>query len=160
MYVATYLYMALRQTLLDGFISQLGRIVFPAEVAQENIFEPAMIMGGKEIGGIGVAQMARPGDDTFFQIIGIRPLLQHLHIVVRFENQAMSLLQVTGHAVGNTAQIGGKDKTTSACFDTIADIVGPVVRHFKGSDGKIAYRKWDGLPNKSSASCNNNGSYR
>ena len=95
--------MALRQTLLDGFISQLGRIVFPAEVAQENIFEPAMIMGGKEIGGIGVAQMARPGDDTFFQIIGIRPLLQHLHIVVRFENQAMGLLQVTGHAVGNTA---------------------------------------------------------
>lgn len=55
----------------------------------------------------------------------------------------MSLLQVTGHAVGNTAQIGGKDKTTSACFDTIADIVGPVVRHFKGSDGKIAYRKRD-----------------
>jgi len=114
LHVATYLYMALRQTLLDGFISQLGRIVFPAEVAQENIFEPAMIMGGKEIGGIGVAQMARPGDDTFFQIIGIRPLLQHLHIVVRFENQAMGLLQVTGHAVGNTAQIGGKDKTTSA----------------------------------------------
>lgn len=141
LHVATYLYMALRQTGLDGFISQLGRIVFPAEVAQENIFEPAMVMGGEEIGGIGVAQMTRPRDDAFFQVIGIRALLQHLHIVVRFENQAMSLLQVTGHAVGNTAQVGGKHKTTPARLDAVADIIGPVVRHFKSGNGKIAYRK-------------------
>ena len=98
-------------------------------------------MGGEKLGRIVVAQVSRARHDALLQIIGIRPLLQHLPVVIGFEHKAVSLLQIGRHTVGNVPQVGGKDKTTAADLDAIADIVGTVVRHLEGGNGEVAYHE-------------------
>ena len=138
---------ALAQTPLDGFVGQVGMVVLGAEVAEPDVRG----MWGKVLHKVGsrlfVAEMSRRACDATLEVGGVGSALQHVGVVVGFDNQVVSSVDVGGGGFGDMARVGSEDERASQNLHAIADGIVGIVGHLEGGDGKVAEAEGDVLLN-------------
>ena len=113
-------------------------IIVAAEVAQPDILQFGVVVGGQEFGSFAVAQVAGRTCYTLFQESGVGAELQHFLVIVRFDDEMGRQPHVMADRIRDMAHVGSEGELMIAILDIIADVVGAVVRNFKGGDQEIA----------------------
>ena len=82
-----------------------------------------------EIGGGLVVEMAVPAQDALLDRLGVGTGAQHLHVVVRLEDQEIAVAKSRAHRFGGMPEVGRVADSPPLAFDHIADRLDGVVRH-------------------------------
>jgi hypothetical protein len=90
-------------------VREFGPVAFAAQVREVKMLQ----IGGHDLrgglGGGGVGEMAVASEDALFQRPGpARTILQHLHVVVGFEDEDVCGADAVKHEPGDVAEVGGK----------------------------------------------------
>lgn len=122
---------------------EVGIIIFLRNVRQNEVAGPAVeAFGiGKKLAHGVIRKMAGPRKYTLFDYPGIRPDLEHIEVVVRFQNQAIGRAQVDLHKFGHVAEVGADRDLRAVGAKSESDRVGRIVRNREGmnidvTDGK------------------------
>lgn len=122
---------------------EVGIIIFLRNVRQNEVVGPAIeAFGiGKKLAHGVIRKMAGPRKYTLFDYPGIRPDLEHIEVVVRFQNQAIGGAQVDLHKFGHVAEVGADRDLRAVGAKSESDRVGRIVRNREGmnidvTDGK------------------------
>jgi len=93
---------------------------------------------GKEFADGVIGEMAGTGKDALLDDPGIRADLEHVEIVIGFEDEAIGLAEVDSDVIGEVAEIGADCDFSAVGAEGEADRVGCVVRDGEGVDVDIA----------------------
>ena len=117
-----------------GAERNVGCVVVVAQMAQEHVFKPWVIMLLDKLGCHHVIEVAFLATHTVFEIFRIASLIEHNAAVVALYHQVVGLLHVVLGACSDYAHICGHDEFLVAAFYEETHVVGSVVRGFKCSD--------------------------
>jgi len=86
-----------------------GRVTFAAQMREVKLFQ----IGGHDLrdglGGGDVGDVAVPAEDALLQRPrAARTILQHLHIVIGFEDEDVRDADAFQHELGDVAEVGGE----------------------------------------------------
>jgi len=116
-------------------------IIVLADVSEHQRTRGKIQIVADEIGNHFVREMSPAAHDALLHGPGIRPDLEHLGIVIRFDDQQVRAAQVDLDGVGQVAQIGGQADLDPLRPETKPDWIDGVVRNRKAIDFDIADRE-------------------
>ena len=116
-------------------LREFGLVAFAAQVREVKMPQP----GGHDLrGGFGgghVREMAVPAEDALLERPRTaRTILQHLHVVVGFEDEDVRGADAVEHELGGMAEVGGKADVAARGAQKKSDRVLRVVRNGKRLD--------------------------
>lgn len=131
-------------TAAEGFFGgeadEIGIVVFLGDVGEDQVPD-----AGIEAFGVGeefadgvIREMAGAGKDTLFDNPGIRADLEHVEIVIGFEDEAIGLAEMDSDVVGQVAEICADGDFGAVGAEGEADGIGGVVRDGEGVDVDVA----------------------
>jgi len=122
---------------------EVGIIVFLRNVRQDEVAGPTVETFGiaKKLAHGAIRKMAGAGKHTLFDDPGIRPNLQHIEIVVRFQNQAIGRAQVYLYQFRHVAEVGADRDLRAVGTKRESDGVGSIVRDREGMNIDVTDRK-------------------
>ena len=85
-----------------------------------------------------VGEMAAPGEDALLQIVGIRPGLEHVGVVVGFQQHRVAPGDVLQPALAHAADVRGQREPRRAALEAEAAGLQRVVGRGKGHDVHVA----------------------
>src|SRR5580658_2644353 len=88
-----------------------------------------------------IREMSRAAENTLLDDPRIRPNLQHVQIVIRFEQQTIGVAQVNFDELGHVAEVGDERHLRAVRAKREADGIGSVMRNLKRVDIDIANRE-------------------
>jgi len=111
-------------------------VVFLRNVRQNEVAGPAVETFGvsKKLAHGVIRKVPGARKHALFDDPGIRPDLEHIEIVVRFENQAIGGAQVNLHKCRHVAEIGADGDLRAVGAKSESDGVGRIVRNREGVD--------------------------
>ena len=114
-------------------MGEFGAVAFPAQVGEVKVAQ----VGGHDLrdglGGSFVREMAMAAKDALFEAPRTaRAILQHLHIVVRFEDKDVRSARALNHQLGHVAEIGDEPEVTGGGVEQKTDRVLGVMRDGEG----------------------------
>lgn len=120
-------------------VREFGRVAFAAQVREVELPQT----GGHDLrggfGGGGVGNVAVASENALLQRPrAARTFLQHLHVVVRFEDKDVRRTDTFQHELGHVAEVGGKADVAGGSVQQKADGVLRVVRNGKSFDAHVA----------------------
>jgi len=120
-------------------LREFGLVAFAAQVREVKVLQ----VGGHDLrgglGGGGIGKMAVPSKDALFQRPGpARTILQHLHVVVGFEDEDVRGTDAFEHELGDMPEVGGKTDVAGGGAEDVADGVLRVVRDGECFDAHVA----------------------
>ena len=124
---------------LNGLAGQLGVVVLLGEVAEPYMTQMLTHVVGDSLATKRVVQMTAAGDDAGLQVLRIRTVHEHLHIVVCFDDEIVCPADAKGYLVGDMSHIGDDAEHYIAGNDFISYVVTTVVRHREGCHRKGPY---------------------
>ena len=119
-------------------LREFGLVAFAAQVREVKLLQP----GGHDLrdglGGGGVGDMPVPAEDALLERPrAARTILQHLHVVVGFEDEHVRGADAFEHELGDVAEVGGKSDVAGGGAEDVADGVLRVVRNGKSLDENV-----------------------
>ena len=120
-------------------VREFGRVAFAAQVGEIELPQT----GGHDLrggfGGGGVGDVAVASEDALFQRPrAARTFLQHLHVVVGFEDKDVRRADAFQHELGDVGEVGGKTDVAGRGAEHEADGILRVMRNGKGFDAHVA----------------------
>ncbi len=85
-----------------------------------------------------IGKMAGAGEDALFDDPGIGANLEHVEIVIGFEDEAIGLTKMDAHVIGEVAEIGADGDFCAVCAEGEGDRVCSIVRDGEGVDINVA----------------------
>ena len=82
--------------------------------------------------------MATRSHDSCLQVFGVRACLQHLFIVVSFQNKIVRIANHRLHLIAQEAYVGHHAEHNALTLNAIAHVVGAIMRHAKWGYKEIA----------------------
>jgi hypothetical protein len=132
------------RTAAEGFFGgeahEIGIIVFLGDVRENEMADAGIEtfeVGKKFADGV-VGEMAGAGENALFDDPGIGADLEHVEIVIRFENQAIGLTKMDADVIGEVAEIGADGDFGSVGTEGEAHGVGGIVRDGESVDINVA----------------------
>jgi hypothetical protein len=123
-----------------GEANEIGIVVFLGDVGEDEMAD-----AGIEAFGIGeefadgvVGKMASSGEDALFDDPRIGADLEHVQIVIGFEDQAIGLTEMDAHMIGEVAEIGADGDFSAVGAEGEAHRVGCIVRNGEGVNVNVA----------------------
>jgi hypothetical protein len=89
--------------------SQIGMIILPAKVSQKNLHSWPAIQARKQSPRIGIGEMAVAALYPLFEELRVRPIFQHIQVMIGFYYCCLGLLQSFFHYRGYYSQISNYD---------------------------------------------------
>ncbi len=119
-------------------LREFGLVAFAAQVGEVKVAQP----GGHDLrGGFGgghVREMAVAAEDALLERPrAARTILQHLHVVVGFEDEDVRGADAVEHEPGGVAEVGGEADVAARSAQQKSDGVLRVVRDGKGFDEHV-----------------------
>ena len=124
--------------LVEALQGAFRAVVVLTQMAQHDVFHAGMIDFGHKLGRLVIAQMAKRSGDALFQDIRIRAFLQHLHVVVRLEDEVVGTTDLFLHHLVEHPDVGGDGQGTALIIKMIAYRPSPIVHHGEGLYGDAA----------------------
>ena len=93
---------------------------------------------GQEFADSVIRKVAGAGEDALLDDPWIRADLEHVEIVIGFEDEAVGLAEVDSHMIGHVAEVGADGDFGAVGAKGEADRVGGVMRDSEGVDFDIA----------------------
>lgn len=120
-------------------LREFGLVAFAAQVGEVKVAQ----VGGHDLrGGFGggfVGQMAVAAEDALLEAPrAARTILQHLHVMVGFEDEDVRGADAVEHQLGDVAEVGGKTEIAGGGAQQKSDRILRVVRNGKRFDAHIA----------------------
>lgn len=97
-----------RQPLADHLLGEFRAVAFPAEMAKVDVAQVGRHDFLCGIGGVGVGQMAVPAGDALLEAPRASGILQHLQIMVRFQNEDVGGADAFQGEFGRMAKVSQK----------------------------------------------------
>jgi len=119
-------------------LREFGLVAFAAQVGEVKIFQFRRhdLRGG--LGGGDVREMAVASEDALLERPrAARAILQHLHVVVGFEDEDVRGADAIQHEPGRVAEVGGETEVAGGRADQKSDRILCVVRDGKGFDEHV-----------------------
>jgi hypothetical protein len=123
-----------------GEADEIGIVVFLGDVSQDE-----MANAGIESFGIGeeftdrvIGEMAGAGEDALLDDPGIRTDLEHVEIVIGFEDEAIGLAEMDSDVVWKVSEIGADGDFGAVSSECETDRVGGIVGDGEGMDVDVA----------------------
>ena len=85
-----------------------------------------------------IGKMAGAGEDALFDDPGIGANLEHIEIVIGFEDEAIGLTKMDAHVIGEVAEIGADGDFCAVGAEGEGDRIGSIVRDSEGVDINVA----------------------
>ena len=119
-----------------GEADEIGVVVFLGNVGEDEMTDAGIeaIGVGEEFADRVIRKMAGAGEDALLDDPGIRADLEHVEIVIRFEDEAVGLAEVDSDVIGQIAEIGADRDLGAVGAEGESDGVGGVV-----GDGERVY---------------------
>ena len=119
-----------------GVQGHAGVVVFLGEMAEAG---PLQAIGGgpDEFGCFAIGKMSPGSADPLFQMLRIRAVLQHLFIVIAFDDHRIERLQDLPQACKRVAEIRQNPQSVLAIFDHVGHPIGSIVRGGYGVNGDL-----------------------
>ena len=89
-------------------------------MAQHDLLRAGLRQLHRRSGRIVVGEMTAAGENPLLQIVGIRPRLKHVRIIVGFQQHRVRTGHVLHPPVSDTAQIGGQRKPRRVQLEQIS----------------------------------------
>ena len=126
------------QHALYGLAGQFGMVVLFREVAEPHVAQLLAHVLGYSLAAGCVVQMSAAALYTFFQVLGVGSVLQHLTVVVGLQHKEIGPPNKRGHLVGDVSHIGHDTEAHALSLNHIAHVVATVVGHTEGRHAKLA----------------------
>ena len=134
-------------TAVEGFFGgdadEIGIVVFLRDVGENEMANTGIeAFGiGKEFADGVIREVAGAGEDALLDDPGIRANLEHVEIVVGFEDEAIGLAEVDADVVREVAEIGADGDFGTVGAEGEAYRIGRIVRDGEGVDVDVADRE-------------------
>jgi hypothetical protein len=131
----------------EGFFGreadEIGVVVFLRDVGEDEMADAGIeaFRVRKEFADGVIRKVAGAGEDALFDDPGIRADLEHVEIVIGFENEAIGLAEMDPDVIGQVAEIGADGDFGAVGAEGESDRVGGVVRDGERVDVDIADRE-------------------
>jgi len=131
---------AAAQGFLGGEADEIGIVVFLRDVGEDEIARNGVeAIGVRKIFAYGVIRkMAGPAENALLDDPGIRADLEHVQIVIGFEDQAIGAAQMHFDQFGHVAQVSDHGHLRAIRTEGETDGVGGVVGNCEGVDVNVA----------------------
>ena len=133
-----------RRAAAEGFFGgeadEIGIVVFLGNVGENEVADAgikAFGVGEKFADGV-IGEMAGAGKDALLDDPGIRADLEHIEVVIGFEDEAIGLAEVDSDVVREVAEIGADGDFGAVGAEGESYRVGSVVRDGEGVDVNVA----------------------
>ncbi len=128
------------QPFFGGEPREIGIVVLFRKVREDQMARLAIeYFGiGQKFTYHGVREMAGATHHPLLDVPGIRSHLEHVQIVIRFENQNIGFAQIVFHELGHVAQVGNDGHFGAARAKCVAYWIGSIVRNSERIDFDIA----------------------
>src|ERR1039458_7603553 len=126
--------------LFGGEQGELGSVVLLREVAEDDVGCAAVVVVGEEFGGGVVGEVADAGEGALLDRPGVGAVLEHLEVVVGFEQEHVDALEGPLDVGRHVPEVGGDghaDGLGTGREDEAAG-VGGVVGNGEGRNGDVA----------------------
>ena len=127
------------QSFFGGEASEIRVVVFLGKM-RENEIAGAGVKAfgiGKKFADRMIGKMAGAAEDALLHDPGVGADLQHIEIVIRFENEAIGIAQMDFHECRHVAQVGDDGKLGAVGAEREGDRVGSVMRDGESVDVDI-----------------------
>jgi hypothetical protein len=128
----------------EGFFGgeedEIGIVVFLGDVGEDEVADAgieAFGVGEKFADGV-IGEVASAGEDALLDDPGIRADLEHVEIVIGFEDEAIGLTEVDSNVIWEVAEIGADGDFGAVGAESESDGIGGVVRDCESVDVDIA----------------------
>jgi len=131
------------QGFFGGEEDEVGIVVFLGDVGEDEVADAgieAFGVGEKFADGV-IGEMPGAGEDALLDDPGIRANLEHVEIVIGFEDEAIGLAEVDSNVIWEVAEIGADSDFGAVGAEGESDGVCGVVRDGEGMDVDVADRK-------------------
>jgi hypothetical protein len=132
---------------VEGFLGreadEIGIVVFLGNMGEDEIADAGIqALGiGEEFADRVIGEMARAGEDALLDDPRIRADLEHVEIVIGFEDEAIGLAEMNSDVIRQVAEIGADCDLGAIGAEGKSDGVGRVVRDGERVDVDIADRE-------------------
>ena len=134
---------AAAQGFFGGDADEIGIVVFLGDVGEDEVADAgieAFGVGEKFADGV-IREMAGAGEDALLDDPGIRADLEHIEVVIGFEDEAIGLAEVDSYVIGEVAEICADGDFGAVGAEGESDRVGCVVWDSKCMDIDVADRE-------------------
>ena len=138
---------AFRRTTVESFFRrkprEIGIVVFQRKMREDKIARARVktFRIGKIFADGVIREMPGAAEDALLDDPRIRSDLEHVQIVIGFQQQTIGVAQMNFHQLRHVAKIGDQRHLRAIGAKREADRVGSVVRNLKGVDIDIANRR-------------------
>ena len=128
----------------EGFFgreaNEIGIVVFLGDVSEYEMADAGIetFRIDKEFTYRMIGEMAGAGKHALFDDPGIGANLEHVEIVIGFEDQAIGLTKMDAHVIGEVAEIGADGDLGAIGTECESDRVRGIVRYCKGVNINVA----------------------
>ena len=126
-----------------GEANEIGIVVFLGNMGEDEMADAGIeALGiGKEFADGVIRKMAGAGEDALFDDPGIRADLEHVEIVIGFEDEAVGLAEMDSDVIGQIAEIGADGDLGAVGAECESDRVGGIVGDGERVDVDVADRE-------------------
>ncbi len=131
---------AAAECFFGGEADEIGIVVFLRDVGEDEIAHAGIEtfgVGEKFADGV-IGKMAGAGKHALLDDPGIGADLEHVEIVIGFEDEAIGLAEMHSHVIGEVAKIGADGDFGAVGAEGEADGIGSVVGDGEGVDVNVA----------------------
>lgn len=132
----------IQQSIFHRIKCHLRVVVLMAEMTEEHVAHTRMVVVRYQLRAHRIALMPLGGQDTLFEIGGIRSVEEHSLVVVGFYHDMVGGAQVCLQLLVRFSAIGGYHKSLPLIINHIADTLRGVVQHRKSIDGHAVELPW------------------
>jgi len=119
-------------------LREFGLVAFAAQVREVKLLQSGRHDLRDGVGGGGIGDVAVSSEDALLQRPrAARTILQHLHVVVGFEDEDVRGANAVEHELGDVAEVGGKTDVAGRSAQNISDRILRVMRDGKRLDADI-----------------------
>jgi hypothetical protein len=123
-----------------GEEDEIRIVVFLGDVGEDKVADAgieAFGVGEKFADGV-IGEMAGAGEDALLDDPGVRADLEHIEVVIGFEDEAIGLAEMDSYVIRQVAQIGADGNFAAVGAKSESDRVGSVVRNGEGVHVNVA----------------------
>ena len=128
------------ESLFGADLGDVGRVVLLGEVREDEMARAAVedFGIGEEVADDAIRKMPRAAHHALLDVPGIRADLEHVEIVIRFEDQEIGFAQVMLHKLRHVAEVGNDGDFGAIGAKGKADGIGGIVGDREGIDLDVA----------------------
>jgi hypothetical protein len=127
---------------LEGLLpNEFGMVIMLAHMAEDQSGNPAIQVVADKIGRELIGKMAAAAHHALLDRPRIRPYPQHLEIMIRLEDQNVTIAKMNPQGIRNVAKVGGNGQFDALRGNRVAHGINGVMRNRKACHVQVADRE-------------------